>query len=149
MSKFSAQELQQIAQSLNDMGGEVAQVRLDAIHSGKPLNDPQIVQLFGLNLSLLNLGSSFAAQAAEVALDDAEKALAIIKSATDQANKALDHLQLVDKAIDIASHAIVLANSIFTGNIEKIAESAKGVAESVNSLRLAGHGTDNPPPLRT
>src|SRR5579884_1844428 len=99
MSKFSSQDLQQIAQSLNNMGAEVAQVRLDAIHSGKPLNDPQIVQLFGLNISLLNLGSSFAAQAAEVALDDTEKAITIIKNATEQANKALDHLQVVDKAI--------------------------------------------------
>jgi hypothetical protein len=89
MAKLTGGQLTSIAQAFHDLAVAVGQFRLDQIHDGAALNDTRIVQLFGLQFSLLNTSSSFALQAAEVTLGDADGAAAAIRSATDDANAAI------------------------------------------------------------
>lgn len=127
MPQFTAAQLQGIAQTLNDISVAIGQVRLSAIHAGAPLNDPQIVNLLGLNLSLASAASTFARQAAEVTLADTAQALATITRATGQAKTALNHIKTLDTAINIASSVLVLASSVFTGDPLQILNAADGV----------------------
>lgn len=74
-----------------------AKIRLDRIHGGAPLNDLGIVQLFGLQWSLLSTSSSFYIQAAQFTLADADSAASQITAATKPANAAIKKLNLIDK----------------------------------------------------
>lgn len=133
MANFSEGQLQDMAQSLHDVGEELGQVRLNAIHAGKGLGDPQIVQLLGQNLSLLNQSSSFAVQAAQVALDDVEGAVSEVQGATGTAMATLAGLQRLDKAIRVGASVIVLGSSVFTGNPQQIGNAAQGVLAAAGS----------------
>ena len=62
------------------------QIRLDRIYVGTPLNDLGIVQLLGLQWSLLSTSLSFYIQAAQVTLADADSAASQITAATNDAN---------------------------------------------------------------
>ncbi len=130
---FSAAQLQGMAQALNDVGVAVGQVRLDAIHAGRALGDPEIVQLLGQNLSLLNLSSSFAVQAARVTLADAAGAVNQVGGATAAARTALAQLKALDKAIRIGAGVIVLGSAVFTGDPQQIAQAAGGVFTAISS----------------
>ncbi len=127
MASFSAVQLQAMAQSLHDVGVELGQVRLDAIGGGRPLSDPEMVQLLGQNLSLLNLSSSFAMQAAQVALNDVAGAVNDVQGATGEAKEALAGLERLDKAIRVGASVIVLGSSVFTGDPQQIGGAAQAV----------------------
>lgn len=133
MANFSAVQLQAMAQSLHDVGVEIGQVRLDAIGRGRPLNDPEIVQMLGQNLSLLNLSSAFAGQAAQVSLNDVASAVNEVQSATGEAKEALAGLQRLDKAIRVGASVIVLGSSVFTGDVQQIGHAAQGVYAAAES----------------
>ena len=53
MARFSDDQLIAIAQQFHDLSIMVSQFRLDRIHCGIPLDDPGIVQLLGLQRTLL------------------------------------------------------------------------------------------------
>lgn len=72
---------------------------------GAPLNDPGMVQLLGLQSSLLSTSSSFYIQAAQVTLADADSAASQITAATNDANAAIKKLNLIDKVVSIGSAA--------------------------------------------
>lgn len=133
MASFSAVQLQAMAQSLHDVGVELGQVRLDAIGRGRPLNDPEIVQLLGQNLSLLNLSSSFAVQAAQVWLNDVAGAVNDVQGATGEAKAVLVGLERLDKAIRVGASVIVLGSSVFTGDPQQIGSAAQGVYAAAGS----------------
>lgn len=133
MGRISAEDLRAQAQAFHDIGVAIGQIRLDAIHDGGALNDPAIVNLLGINLSLLNLSSSFAVQAAEITLEDAEGAVQTVRGATDRAGAELQTLQRLDKAIRIGSAVIVLGASIFTADPQQIGDAAEGVLTAVTS----------------
>ena len=120
-------QMQALAQAFHDIAVEVGQVRLDAISAGSKLTDPAIVQLQGYVYSLMNIAGNFAVQAANLTLANAEQAVGEISLATQAADKALNKLQDIDKAVSIASSVIVLAMAISTKDMGQIASAAKGV----------------------
>jgi len=132
MAKLTGGQLTSIAQAFHDLAVAVGQFRLDQIHDGAALNDTRIVQLFGLQFSLLNTSSSFALQAAEVTLVDADGAAAAIRSATDDANAAIETAATIDKVVSIASAAGVLAAAVMTGNMEQIFSAAGTVKDAIS-----------------
>jgi len=116
-----------LAQAFHDIAVEVGQVRLDAISAGSKLTDPAIVQLQGYVYSLMTVAGNFAVQAANLTLANAEQAVGEISLATQAADKALNKLQDIDKAVSIASSVIVLAMAISTKDMGQIASAAKDV----------------------
>lgn len=131
MPTLSADQLTAVAQAFHDLGVAVGQFRLDRIHDGEPLDDPRIVQLFGQQFSLLNASSTFALQAAQVHLADADTAAAAIRSATDQANAAIENTAAINKVVTIAAASIVLAAAVFTGDMGQIFTAAGGVKTAI------------------
>src|SRR3954454_23104078 len=101
MATLSKDDLTSIAQQFHDIAVNVGQFRLDRIHAGFQLDDPLIVQLLGLQFSLLNTSSSFFAQASQVVLADADKAASQISKATKAANDAIQSLDVINKVINI------------------------------------------------
>jgi hypothetical protein len=126
-STLSDGQMQALAQSFHDIAVEIGQVRLNAIAAGSKLTDPGIVQLQGYIFSLMNTASGFALQAANITLANADQAVNQIALATKAADKALDKLQNIDKAINIASSVIVLAMAISTKNPTQIIAASKAV----------------------
>lgn len=124
---FSDDQMQALAQSFHDIAVEVGQVRLDAIAAGSKLTDPNIVQLQGNMFSLMNIAAGFAMQDANLTLDNADQAVNQISLATATADKALNKLQNIDKAVNIASSVIVLAMAITTKNPTQIISASKSV----------------------
>ncbi len=124
---FSDDQMQALAQSFHDIAVEVGQVRLDAIAAGSKLTDPNIVQLQGNMFSLMNIAAGFAMQDANLTLDNADQAVNQISLATAAADKALNKLQNIDKAVNIASSVIVLAMAITTKNPTQIISASKSV----------------------
>jgi hypothetical protein len=133
MPNFSDDQLIAIAQQFHDLSVAVSQFRLDRIRGGLPLDDPGIVQLFGLQQSLSDTSSSFDVQAAQVTLADADQAAAQITAASKEAIGAVKTLQLVNKVINIASAAGVLAAAIMTGKMDQIGDAAKAVYAAAGS----------------
>ena len=65
--------------------------------------------------------------AANITLANADQAVNQISIATKAADKALAHLQNIDKAINIASSVIVLAMAISTKDPNQIATASKAI----------------------
>ncbi len=124
---LSDDQMQALAQSFHDIAVEIGQVRLNAIAAGSKLTDPGIVQLQGYIFSLMNTASGFALQAANITLANADQSVNQIALATKAADKALDKLQNIDKAINIASSVIILAMAISTKNPTQIIAASKAV----------------------
>jgi hypothetical protein len=124
---LSDDQMQAMAQSFHDIAVEIGQVRLDAITAGSKLTDPAIVQLQGYVYSLMNVAAGFAMQDANLTLDNADQAVNQISLATKAADKALNKLQDIDKAVNIASSVIVLAMAISTKNPNQILSASKSV----------------------
>jgi hypothetical protein len=122
--------MQALAQSFHDIAMEIGQVRLNAITTGSKLTDPAIVQLQGYVFSLMNVAAGFAIQAANLTLADADQAVNQISLATKAADHALDKLQNIDKAVNIASSVIVLAMAISTKDPGQIESAARSVAKA-------------------
>lgn len=131
MAKFSNNQLVSIAQQYHDLSVIVAQFRLDRIHEGVPLDDPGIVQLLGLQWSLSSTSSSFYIQAAQVILDDADKAAAQITGATKAASDAIKTLKVINKVLSIGSAAGVVVASAMTGDMNQIASAVKDVYTAI------------------
>jgi hypothetical protein len=127
---LSDDQMQALAQSFHDIAVEIGQVRLNAITAGSKLTDPAIVQLQGYVYSLMNVAAGFAMQAANLTLDNADDAVNQISLATQAADHALEKLQNIDKAVNIASSVIVLAMAITTKDPGQIASAAKSVLKS-------------------
>ena len=127
---LSDDQMQALAQSFHDIAVEIGQVRLDAISAGSKLTDSAIVQLQGYVYSLMSAAANFALQAANLTLADADQAVSEISVATQAADKALDKLQDIDKAVKIASSVIVLAMAISTKDMGQIAAAAKSVVSA-------------------
>lgn len=131
MPKLSEDQLTSIAQQFHDLSVSISQFRLDRIHGGAPLSDPGIVQLLGLQWSLLNTSSSFYIQAAQVTLADADSAVSQITAATSDANTAIKKLKVIDRVVSIGSAAGALAAAIMTGDMDQIAAGARGVYTAI------------------
>jgi len=128
--------MQALAQSFHDIAVEVGQVRLDAITAGSKLTDPKIVQLQGSMFSLTDIAANFALQDANLTLDNADQAVNQISVATAAADKALNKLQNIDKAVNIASSVIVLAMAITTKNPTQIINASKSVLTAATGLSV-------------
>ena len=127
---LSDDQMQVLAQSFHDIAVEIGQVRLNALAAGSKLTDPAIVQLQGYIFSLMNVAAGFAIQAANLTLTNADQAVNQISLATKAADRALDKLQSIDKAVNIASSVIVLAMAISTKNPGQIEGAARSVAKA-------------------
>jgi hypothetical protein len=127
---LSDDQMQALAQSFHDIAVEIGQVRLNAIAAGSKLTDPAIVQLQGYVYSLMNVAAGFAIQAANITLANADQAVNQISVATKAADRALDKLQKIDKAVNIASSVIVLAMAISTKDPGQIESAARSVAKA-------------------
>ena len=125
---LSDDQMQTLAQSFHDIAVEIGQVRLNAITTGSKLTDPGIVQLQGYVFSLMNVAAGFAMQAANLTLANADQAVNQISLATNAADRALEKLQNIDKAVTIASSVIVLAMAISTKDPGQIESAARSVA---------------------
>ena len=127
---LSDDQMQNLAQSFHDIAVEIGQVRLNAITSGSKLTDPAIIQLQGYVFSLMNIAAGFAIQAANLTLANADQAINQISLATKAADHALDKLQNIDKAVNIASSVIVLAMAISTKDPGQIESATRSVAKA-------------------
>lgn len=132
-SSLSDDQIQRIAQAFHDLAFEIAQVRLDAVAKGARLTDPRIVQLQGSVYSLLNTAASFVLQSHEVTFDDPARAITAIFSATSKADKALDRLHNLDKAINIGSAVIVLAMAISTKDVAQVEAASSAVEQAAQT----------------
>lgn len=130
MPALTNDQLETIAQTLSDIAAQLSAVRSAALHSGTPIDDPDVAQLLALSLRLSDLASTFALRAAELTLADADQAVATITAATQSAVRALDRLRRIDKAISIASAVIVLTTAVFTADPGQIAQAAQSVFAS-------------------
>jgi hypothetical protein len=133
---LSDDQMQALAQGFHDIAVEVGQVRLNAITAGSKLTDPNIVQLQGNVFSLMNIAANFAMQDANLTLDNADQAVNQISLATKAADKALDKLQDIDKAVNIASSVIVLAMAITTKDPTQIINASKSVLTAATGLSV-------------
>lgn len=120
-------QMQQLAQSFHDISVAIGQVRLDAIKAGASLTDPRIVQLQGYVFSLKSVSDNLAVQSANLTLQNADQILNQVSVATQSADRALDKLASIDKAVQIASAVIVLGAAITTRDPSQIANAAKSV----------------------
>jgi hypothetical protein len=127
---LSDEQMQVLAQGFHDIAVEIGQVRLNALAAGSKLTDPAIVQLQGYVFSLMNAAASFAIQDANLTLANADQAVNQISLATKAADRALDKLQSIDKAVNIASSVIVLAMAISTKDPGQIESAARSVAKA-------------------
>jgi hypothetical protein len=127
---LSDDQMQALAQSFHDIAVEIGQVRLNAITAGSKLTDPAIVQLQGYVYSLMNVAAAFAMQDANLTLSNADQAVNQISVATKAADHALDKLQKIDKAVNIASSAIILAMAISTKDPGQIESASRAVAKA-------------------
>jgi len=127
---LSDDQMQTLAQSFHDIAVEIGQVRLNAITAGGKLTDPAVVQLQGYVYSLMNVAAGFAIQDANLTLANADQAVNQISVATKAADRALDKLQKVDKAVNIASSVIVLAMAISTKDPGQIESACGSVAKA-------------------
>ena len=127
---LSDDQMQALAQSFHDIAVEIGQVRLNALAAGSKLTDPAIVPLQGYVFSLMNVAAGFAIQAANLTLAHADQAVNQISLATKAADRALDKLQSIDKAVNIASSVIVLAMAISTKDPGQIESAARSVAKA-------------------
>jgi hypothetical protein len=127
---LSDDQMQALAQSFHDIAVEIGQVRLNAIAAGSKLTDPAIAQLQGYVFSLMNIAAGFAMQAANITLANVDQAVNQILLATKAADQALDKLQSIDKAVNIASSVIVLAMAISTKDPGQIESAARSVANA-------------------
>ena len=127
---LSDDQMQALAQSFHDIAVEIGQVRLNALAAGSKLTDPAIVQLQGYVFSLMNVAAGFAIQDANLTLANADQAVNQISLATKAADRALDKLQSIDKAVNIASSVIVLAMAISTKDPGQIESAARSVAKA-------------------
>jgi hypothetical protein len=127
---LSNDQMQALAQSFHDIAVEIGQVRLNAIAAGSKLTDPAIVQLQGYVYSLMNVAAGFAIQDANLTLANADQAVNQISVATKAADRALDKLQKTDKAVNIASSAIILAMAITTKDPGQIESACRSVAKA-------------------
>jgi hypothetical protein len=125
---LSDDQMQAMAQAFHDIAVEIGQVRLDAISAGSKLTDPGIVQLQGYVFSLMNVAASLAIADANITLDNADQAVNQISVATQAADKALNNLKNIDKAVNIASSVILLGIAITTKDPNQILSAAKSVA---------------------
>jgi hypothetical protein len=130
---LSDDQMQTLAQSFHDIAVEIGQVRLNAITTGSKLTDPAIVQLQGYVYSLMNIAAGFAIKDANLTLANADQAVNQISVATKAADRALDKLQKVDKAVNIASSVIVLAMAISTKDPVQIESACRLVADAAES----------------
>jgi len=130
VTTLSDDQMQALAQSFHDIAVEIGQVRLNAITAGSKLTDPAIVQLQGYVYSLMNIAAGFAMQDANITLANADQAVNQISVATKAADHALDKLQKVDKAVNIASSAIILAMAITTKDPGQIESAARSVVNA-------------------
>jgi len=133
MPNLSDDQLTAIAHQLHDLSTAVGTFRLGRIHDGSALDDPAIVQLLGIQWSLLNTSSSFFIQAAQVSLQNADKAAAQVLKATKAANDALKTLKAISAVISVASSAGLLAGAVMTGQMDQIAGAAKQVFTAIQS----------------
>ena len=127
---LSDDQMQALAQAFHDIAVEIGQVRLNAITAGSKLTDPGIVQLQGYVFSLMNIAAGFALQAANLTLANADQAVNQISVATKAADRALDKLQKADKAVNIASSAIILAMAITTKDPGQIESACRSVVKA-------------------
>ena len=127
VSTLSDDQMQALAKAFHDIAVKIGDVRLSAIAAGSKLTDPLIVQLQGYVFTLMNTASGFALQAANITLASADQAVSQIAAATQTATKALDKLQKIDKAVNIASSVVVLAMAISTKDPEQIFAASKSV----------------------
>ena len=127
---LSDDQMQALAQSFHDIAVEIGQVRLNAITAGGKLTDPAIVQLQGYVYSLMNVAAGFAIQDANLTLANADQAVNQISAATKAADRALDKLQKADKAVNIASSAIILAMAITTKDPGQIESACRSVVKA-------------------
>jgi hypothetical protein len=86
--------------------------------------------LQGYVFSLMNIAAGFAIQAANLTLANADQAVNQISVATKAADRALDKLQNIDKAVNIASCCIVLAMAISTKDPGQIESASRSVAKA-------------------
>jgi hypothetical protein len=86
--------------------------------------------LQGYVYSLMNIAAGFAMQAANITLANADEAVNQISLATTAADQALNKLQSIDKAVNIASSVIVLAMAISTKDPGQIESAARSVAKA-------------------
>jgi hypothetical protein len=127
---LSNDQMQVLAQSFHDIAVEIGQVRLNALAAGSKLTDLAVVQLQGYVFSLMNVAAGFAIQDANLTLANADQAVNQISLATKAADRALDKLQSIDKAVNIASSVIVLAMAISTKDPGQIESAARSVAKA-------------------
>jgi hypothetical protein len=127
---LSGDQMQALAQGFHDIAVEIGQVRLNALAAGSKLTDPAIVQLQGYVFSLMNVAAGFAIQDANLTLANGDQAVNQISLATKAADRALDKLQSIDKAVNIASSVIVLAMAISTKDPAQIESAARSVAKA-------------------
>jgi hypothetical protein len=78
----------------------------------------------------MNVAAGLAMQDANLTLANADQAVNQISLATKAADYALDKLQSIDKAVNIASSVIVLAMAISTKDPGQIESAARSVAKA-------------------
>jgi len=117
---LAADEAVALAVQFHDLSTDLSNYRFN---NWAQLQDSERSQLEGIQWTLMNYSSDFATIAMTQTLAALPDVLQNIKSATQQANNALQTISLVAKIINIAAAAAVLGAAIASDNPSAVAQS--------------------------
>lgn len=127
---LTAAQAQELAQNFHDVAVAIGQFRLDNVAT---LTADQQTQLQNLQMQCVQFSNQFIAAGLFAAQDDLASTLATIKQQTASAAQAIETVNNVNKALQIATAAAVLGSSIASLNPSAVASGVQGLVSAIQS----------------
>lgn len=125
---LDAGQAQELAQEFHDLAVAIGQFRLDNVAT---LTPEQQSQLLNLQLQCVQFSNHFIAMGLFAAQADLAATLAVIKQQTTVAANAIETINDINKALQIATAAAVLGASIASLNPSAVATGVQGLVSAV------------------
>ena len=126
MSQLTAEQAREIAKALRKLSSDLGDYRFE---NWDQLSEEERSRIEGMEWTLLNYSSDMTAAAIEIATDNIAEPIAQIKSATAALDGAMENINSVSKAINIATKTVTFAASVASGNAGAIKDSVEGLIE--------------------
>ena len=128
--KLTAAQALELARWFRQIANALGDYRLN---NWNALTQAQRQRIDNAEWSLINYSSDLTTEAVGTILDDAEGSLERIQEATNKANKIIQKIQDVKKAIGIATAFVGLGAAIITGNTSAITTALKDLFNAINA----------------
>lgn len=130
MAKISKSDAIELAKTYKEAAVLLGQFQLD---HWDELSATDRRDLTDEEYTLIDFSQNLVTYAMGVLLDEAQASIDDLKNATDQANKALQKIETVKKALTVATALVKLGGAIHAGDPGAIASSIGGVYNAVKS----------------